>query len=221
MKNEEEGILIKKGRVLIGKVLQTRFTNEKERASLETGMLKQNRKGFTLAELLVVVAIIGVLVAVSIPVFTGQLNKAREAADMANERAAKAAALVDFYGNGYDIKSGGPLAGHYYQYHYDADSGKVVLQITANSEKIRSIKPYGHKYTMTRPDPVKMFTGWTEFRSDYSAGKDSGYHKVGETIDNSEKIVTVIVYYDSNESLQVAEWWLDPATANISGNSGK
>lgn len=37
MKNEEEGILIKKGRGLIGKVLQTRFTNEKERASLETG----------------------------------------------------------------------------------------------------------------------------------------------------------------------------------------
>jgi prepilin-type N-terminal cleavage/methylation domain-containing protein len=60
--------------------------------------------GFTIAELLVVVTIIGILVAVSIPIFTSQLNKVREAADLANERAAKAAALADFYVNGYDIK---------------------------------------------------------------------------------------------------------------------
>lgn len=51
---------------------------------------KLNKKGFTLAELLVVVAIIGVLVAVSIPVFTSQLEKAREATDLANIRSAYA-----------------------------------------------------------------------------------------------------------------------------------
>ncbi len=51
---------------------------------------KLNKKGFTLAELLVVVAIIGVLVAISIPIFTAQLEKAREATDMANIRAAYA-----------------------------------------------------------------------------------------------------------------------------------
>lgn len=47
---------------------------------------KLNKKGFTLAELLVVVAIIGVLVAISIPIFTSQLEKAREATDEANLR---------------------------------------------------------------------------------------------------------------------------------------
>ena len=51
---------------------------------------KLNKKGFTLAELLVVVAIIGVLVAISIPIFTSQLEKAREATDAANIRAAYA-----------------------------------------------------------------------------------------------------------------------------------
>lgn len=51
---------------------------------------KLNKKGFTLAELLVVVAIIGVLVAVSIPIFTSQLEKAREATDLANMRSAYA-----------------------------------------------------------------------------------------------------------------------------------
>lgn len=55
---------------------------------------KLNKKGFTLAELLIVVAIIGVLVAVSIPIFTAQLEKSREATDMANLRAAKAEAVT-------------------------------------------------------------------------------------------------------------------------------
>ena len=50
----------------------------------------RNKKGFTLAELLIVVAIIGVLVAISIPIFTAQLEKAREATDAANIRAAYA-----------------------------------------------------------------------------------------------------------------------------------
>lgn len=60
---------------------------------------RKNEKGFTLAELLIVVAIIGVLVAISIPIFTAQLEKAREATDMANIRnayaVASAAALTD------------------------------------------------------------------------------------------------------------------------------
>ena len=51
---------------------------------------RKNEKGFTLAELLIVVAIIGVLVAISIPIFTSQLEKAREATDAANIRAAYA-----------------------------------------------------------------------------------------------------------------------------------
>ena len=52
--------------------------------------LRKNEKGFTLAELLIVVAIIGVLVAISIPIFTSQLEKAREATDLANIRSAYA-----------------------------------------------------------------------------------------------------------------------------------
>ena len=48
--------------------------------------MKQNQKGFTLAELLIVVAIIAVLVAVSIPIFNKQLEKARDATTLANLR---------------------------------------------------------------------------------------------------------------------------------------
>lgn len=44
-----------------------------------------SRKGFTLAELLVVVAVIGILVSISIPVFQRQLEKSREATDIIRE----------------------------------------------------------------------------------------------------------------------------------------
>ena len=55
------------------------------------------RRAFTLAELLIVVAIIAVLVGISIPIFTAQREKSAEAADIANMRAAKAAAVQVFY----------------------------------------------------------------------------------------------------------------------------
>ena len=57
--------------------------------------LKNSKKGFTLAELLIVVAIIGVLVAISIPIFTSQLRKARLATNQANARAGYAAAVAE------------------------------------------------------------------------------------------------------------------------------
>ena len=56
--------------------------------------MKRNTKGFTLAELLIVVAIIAVLVAIAIPVFTSQLEKSREATDLANVRSAYARVMT-------------------------------------------------------------------------------------------------------------------------------
>lgn len=52
--------------------------------------MKQNKNGFTLMEMLIVIAIIAVLIAVAIPVFASQLEKTREATDLANVRSAYA-----------------------------------------------------------------------------------------------------------------------------------
>ena len=59
------------------------------------GTTKKKRKGFTLAELLIVVAIIAVLVAIGIPIFTSQLEKSRETADAANIRAQYAQVMAE------------------------------------------------------------------------------------------------------------------------------
>ena len=57
---------------------------------------KKDNKGFTLMEMLIVVAIIAILIAIMIPVFNAQLEKSREAADAANIRSAYAEVLVNY-----------------------------------------------------------------------------------------------------------------------------
>lgn len=53
-------------------------------------MKKLNKKGFTLIEMLVVIAIIAILVAIIIPTVTSATSKAKASTDAANLRSAKA-----------------------------------------------------------------------------------------------------------------------------------
>lgn len=84
--------------------------------------MKINRKGFTLAELLIVVAIIAVLVAVAIPIFGSQLEKSREAADLANVRAAYAEVLTEANMGIYDKE----VTVNLKQKQYDWQSADVI-----------------------------------------------------------------------------------------------
>ncbi len=58
--------------------------------------MRKNEKGFTMAELLIVVAIIAVLTGVGIVVFVQQLEKSRESTDIANARSAYATVMTQY-----------------------------------------------------------------------------------------------------------------------------
>lgn len=72
----------------------------------------KNSKGFTLMEMLIVVAIIAILVAIMIPTMTSALEKARDAADAANLRSAYAEAMVKLIQDdtGLDSVTSDPIA---------------------------------------------------------------------------------------------------------------
>ena len=57
---------------------------------------RKSGKGFTLMEMLIVVAIIAILVAIAIPTFNASLEKARKATDQANARALKSLCVTEY-----------------------------------------------------------------------------------------------------------------------------
>ena len=85
-------------------------------SKIRNKMKKQG--GFTLIEMLVVVALIAILIAVSIPTVKNALDKAKRATDAANERSAKAEATVQYLTEGIANGSdwGYPKVMYYYAY---------------------------------------------------------------------------------------------------------
>lgn len=96
---------------------------EKLRAKLK----KQG--GFTLVEMLIVVAIIAILIAVSIPLVGSALENAREATDAANERAFKAALVSNYLLTEAKMNEGDEVKADIV-YAYDAVNGKVCNAMT-------------------------------------------------------------------------------------------
>ncbi len=107
-------------------------------------MKKNNKKGFTLAELLIVVAIIAVLVAIAIPIFRGQLEKAREATDEANARSAYGEAVAAYLADA--ASSSGTITLGSQTFTYTASGEEVTVKGTGcQSSKYKTSITYNGK----------------------------------------------------------------------------
>ena len=91
-----------------------------------------NRKGFSLGELLIVVAIIAILAGISVPLFSKNLRNQQLKHVEEQELAAKMAAVTAFY-SGYDSK-GNPVdisQTGFCTFLYDAEKGMVYVSNTS------------------------------------------------------------------------------------------
>lgn len=71
-------------------------------------MKKNNQKGFTLVELIIVIAILGILAALAIPSFSGFTDSARKAKDEDFADTVATSALLVYVDNG-SVATGNPL----------------------------------------------------------------------------------------------------------------
>jgi len=156
-------------------------------------MRRHKKTGFTLAELLIVVSIIAVLVAVSIPIFITQLEKSRESTDIANMRAAKALIVAAFMSDSVvNNDAGYTMSQQIAQdssrtacFWYDAQDGVLVCYgDTYNGSKWGRYcnEPYGKgtSYAGSGADGEELFCGYTTNTEASGKVLEIGINQYGE-----------------------------------------
>ena len=128
----------------------------------------KSAKGFTLAELLIVVAIIAVLVAIGIPIFTSQLEKSREAVDLSDVRSAYAEVMM------------AAITGDTTAY-YTKDANQTIYKTSAETFNGYTVEAGAYSITVT---PLKQKQpGWQTAESITIGGVSS---KAGEPYWNGQ-----------------------------------
>lgn len=124
--------------------------------------VREEKGGFTLAELLIVVAILLVLIAIAVPLFTGALDNAQNAVAIANARSAQSEALTNYklaesanqeslktqhfyyddHGNEVHGTDGAAPADGTYKYAYEAvitdNKGDVTIKINMEKPEVKT-----------------------------------------------------------------------------------
>lgn len=110
------------------------------------------KAGFTLVELIVVIAILGILAAVAVPTYTGYIARARETSDLQYLGSVATAVTGVAAGKGYQLKSGDTIT--------VAVDGSVTIRLNNGNGAL----------TISDSDVQLLVTGgtteWTALKSD-------------------------------------------------------
>lgn len=159
---------------------------------------KSRRKGFTVGELLIVVAIIAVLVSIAIPVLTNKLEKAREAYDIYTMRQAASAAIELYYAGITDAASANAAGLSWSDAGSAKDNNAYGAYNPANGKIYRSraelpagVKTYG-KGTVRNGGTV------------YIMGNPTGAYAASEDYTNA--VIMVSIYPKANPAYAIVYW---------------
>jgi prepilin-type N-terminal cleavage/methylation domain-containing protein len=171
-------------------------------------MKRKQNKGFTLAELLIVVAIIGVLVAISIPIFTSQLEKAREATDAANIRSQYAEVMSEA------ITEGGNVSGKDQFGAVELKQKKDQWQSSGLKENLEGV--YGQ---VVGDYPKAGGTAWVEYDGEkailHYEGGSSGSGNAGGGSTGGPNTNTDPQYAYDNVNGKSYEWPAEAKTVDL------
>ena len=118
--------------------------------------MREERGGFTLAELLVVVAIVAVLVAIAVPLFSSSLTSAEEAVKKANERSVKAEVTSVYLAGTDEQKAKLPDS-----IYYANEKGDLTSPLSASDTAPTDFK-YKYKVTIDETDKLNPKVTVTE-----------------------------------------------------------
>ena len=150
-------------------------------------MKKMNKKGFTLIEMLAVIAIIAVLVAIIVPAVGSSTTKAKAATDAANLRSVLSAATIEYASNGLD------------------DDDKLALDVTVSPAK--SVDAKNIVIVLSNSELIAYYTDGQKYYKidDFAAvaeGRKDSNKKVIDTVTNHGSVDTTkdkIVFQSTNE----------------------
>lgn len=157
--------------------------------------MKRNRKGFTIVELVIVIAVIAILAAVLIPTFSSLIQKANLSADEQAVRSMNTALMADEAINGkpsnlgearavlaaagYNAESYHPIsAGH--NFYWDAELNCILL-VKGSRETQEVVYPTeyagaGEDFFANDTRRYNLFDGWTLGDETIVAEVDAGRH---------------------------------------------
>ena len=133
----------------------------------------KNKKGFTLMEMLIVVAIIAILIAIAIPTFASSLNKARVATDEANIRSGYASVMTDVLTDENYSVEGGTAVTATYKLNKDGSVTKITDTVTDAADPYTTVGKNDNADTAVAGNKVGKWdkgVGVT-YTYDYSTGK--------------------------------------------------
>ena len=160
-------------------------------------MKKTNKKGFTLVELVIVIAVIAILAAVLIPTFTSVIHRANQSASLQKWKAIVDEAYVEYVAEEHDIPTHVTVVETKVVFSKTTDTELVINTYTLDTDSELVTTPYGTFVTLDETNNVYLVwntdSTYAVVASDTSLGTTTKYTTYTKS-DNTYTLVTEVTF---------------------------